>query len=74
MSPNPVLSRRGRLNSLRRYRPADDPAVVEAARDLKAEALADYVRKVVDQAPPLTAEQRDRIAALLRPGAGAGAA
>jgi len=26
----------------------------------------EYVRRVVDEAPPLTPEQRDRIAALLR--------
>lgn len=29
--------------------------------------LADYVRRTVDQAPPLTPEQRDRLALLLRP-------
>ena len=32
------------------------------------ERLAEHVRKVVDAAPPLTAEQRDRIAAILRGG------
>ncbi|TFC20189.1 hypothetical protein E3O51_05595 [Cryobacterium sp. MDB2-10] len=42
-------------------------------RDLAAERLAEYVRKVVDAAPPLTPEQRDRIAALLRPSVGASA-
>jgi len=34
-----------------------------------AEKLAEYVAKVVAQAPPLTPTQRDRIAALLRTGA-----
>lgn len=31
-----------------------------------ASALAEHVRRVVDTFPPLTAEQRERIAALLR--------
>lgn len=65
--PPSVLRRRaGRLNALRRHRTDDDPAVLDAARDLAAERLVEHVRRVVDQAPPLTTEQRDRIAALLR--------
>ena len=40
-----------------------DPATPEHATTV----LAEYVRAVVDSFPPLTAEQRDRIAALLRP-------
>ena len=27
----------------------------------------DYIKKIVDSAPPLTPEQRDRLAVLLRP-------
>lgn len=61
------LRKRGRLNALKRYRPADDPAVLDAARDLAAERLAEHVRRVVDTFPPLTDEQRNQIAALLRP-------
>lgn len=38
----------------------------EANRDYRAEVLTEHVRKVIDAAPPLTAEQRDRIAAPLR--------
>jgi hypothetical protein len=34
-----------------------------------AELLAEHVRRVVAAAPPLTPEQRDKIAALLRPSA-----
>ncbi len=41
----------------------------QTAADLAAERLAEYVAKVVAQAPPLTAAQRDRIAVLLRGGA-----
>jgi hypothetical protein len=33
-------------------------------RELRA--AEDYVRRLVDAAPPLTAEQRDRLAVLLR--------
>jgi len=46
--------------------------LVEARRRLKTERLAEYVAKVVDAAPPLTAAQRDRIAALLRSGVAGG--
>lgn len=41
-----------------------DPAVTGARRAVE---LAEHVRRIVAAAPPLTAEQRDRIAALLRP-------
>lgn len=50
------------------YEP-DDPVVTEARRDLKAARLADYISRVVDEAPPLSPEQRDRLAVLLRGGA-----
>lgn len=40
-----------------------------ADRDLRAAKLADHIRKLVDQAPPLTAEQRLRLAGLLVGGA-----
>lgn len=42
------------------------PNQAETARDLAAEKIATYVSQIVDAAPPLTAAQRDRIAALLR--------
>ena len=57
----------------RRHRP-DDPERAEHAnelrRDYAAERLAEHVAKVVAAAPPLSPAQRDRIAALLRGGAG----
>jgi excisionase family DNA binding protein len=40
----------------------------EADRDLAAERLAEHVQRVVDAAPALTPEQRDRLALLLRAG------
>ena len=47
-------------------RPADDPELKEARRNLRALRLEDHVARVLSEAPPLTAEQREHIAALLR--------
>lgn len=33
-----------------------------------AERLAEHIRRIVDEAPPLSPEQRDRLATLLRGG------
>jgi hypothetical protein len=44
--------------------------VTELRRDLKAAHLAEYVRRLVGEAPALSPEQRDRIAQLLRSGGG----
>jgi hypothetical protein len=47
---------------------ADPHADVSALRrQLRAERLEEYVRSVVDQAPPLSDEQLARVAELLRP-------
>ena len=46
----------------------DDPDLVKARRDLKAARLEDYIKKTVDAAPPLSREQLDRLAILLRGG------
>jgi hypothetical protein len=67
-------SHRARVASLTRSRRPDDPDLIDARRDLAAERLADHVRRVVDTAPPLTDEQRNRIAALLRDTSGGGQA
>jgi hypothetical protein len=62
-------SERARVASLTRSRTPDDPELVDARRNMRAERLADHIRRTVDAAPPLTAEQRDRLALLLRGGA-----
>lgn len=52
-------------------RPGDLEAVRDAQnarRDYYATALEDYIRKTVASAPPLTAEQRDRLSLLLQAG------
>ena len=61
---------RARVASLSRSRTPDDPDLVAARRNLRAARLEDYIRRTVDAAPPLTAEQRDRLAVLLRGEAG----
>ena len=70
----PVAVARGRVAALTRSRTADDPELVGAKRDLKAASLEAHVARVVAEAPPLTVEQRDRIAALLRPSVDGGSA
>jgi hypothetical protein len=57
---------RGRVAALSRSRTANDPELVDARQNMRAERLAEYVTKVVDESPPLTSEQRERIAAILR--------
>ena len=57
---------RARVASLSRSRTPDDPDLIAARRNLRAARLEDYIRRTVDAAPPLTAEQRDRLAVLLR--------
>ncbi len=57
----------GKLGAIKRHHPNAD--TTELQRECAAERLADYVAKVVAEAPPLTPAQRDRIAVLLRGGA-----
>ncbi len=49
-----------------RHHGPDSPQAVEALRDLRAARAEDYIKSLVDAAPPLTDEQRDRLALLLR--------
>lgn len=58
---------RAQIASLSRRRTADDPELIEARQNLKAARLAEYVTRVVSEAPPLTDEQLERVSALLRP-------
>ena len=57
--------RRARLGANARHHP-DRPDLVEADwRQFKVSAAERYVRQLVDDFPPLTAEQRARLAVLL---------
>ncbi len=42
-------------------------ALINARRAARYKFAEDRIRKIVDGAPPLTAEQLDRLAAILRP-------
>lgn len=59
---------RARVAALSRSRSADDPDLLDARRDLHEARLAAYITATVDAAPPLTSDQRDRLALLLRGG------
>jgi len=61
-----VYQRRARLAANKRHHPDADHSPAE--RDLCAEKLAEHVKKVVAQAPPLSDEQIERIALLMRAG------
>lgn len=67
MPRSEALRQRGRLNALQRHRAADDPEILNARRDLAAERLAEQMRTVISSAPPLTAGQKARLAAILGP-------
>lgn len=57
---------KGRLANA--YRWENDPALIEERRRELTEAkLADYIEKVLAAFPPLTSEQRTRLAELLAP-------
>ncbi|RDH75508.1 hypothetical protein DVS77_26270 [Mycolicibacterium moriokaense] len=45
----------------------DHPETIEARRTFRAERTAAYIEKVLAEAPPLTDEQRIRLAELFRP-------
>lgn len=70
--PSSRLSAHARLAAVKRWRPDDEPALEVAERELREATLADHIRRVVETAPPLTAEQRARLAVLLMPSQAAG--
>lgn len=43
------------------------PETIEARRTFRAERTAAYIEKVLAEAPPLTDEQKSRLAELFRP-------
>jgi hypothetical protein len=57
---------RARVAALSRDRAANDPDLLDARRDLRAARLEEYIARTVTAAPPLTGEQRSRLALLLR--------
>ena len=66
---NSLFSRRqaaARVGALSRSRSESDPEYLAARRDLRASQLAEHIARAVAEAPPLTDEQRDCLATLLR--------
>ena len=59
--------RRGALGGLTRVR-AEPERIEEARAELKFTTASDYVKRLVDELPPLTEVQRARLAALLLSG------
>lgn len=55
----------GKLAARERHYPEDRETADALRRDLRASRAEDYVRELVDAAPPLSPEQRARLAALL---------
>lgn len=62
-----LISKRARYAALKRCHGADHPSTEAASRDLREAVLAKHIARLVDQAPPLTDEQRARLAGLLTP-------
>lgn len=58
-------STRAKIANAKRANP--DADVTDLRRQLRAERLEEHIRAVVAEAPPLTDQQRDRLALALRP-------
>lgn len=57
-----IYHHRGRVAALSRSRASDDPEFIAAKTDLVAANIADYLIRTLAAAPPLTDEQRTRLA------------
>lgn len=62
-----TLSVAGQVAALSYRLDAGDPRLLEARRRLTELQLESHIRKAVDAAPPLSDEQRTRLAELLAP-------
>lgn len=56
---------RARVARLSQSYADDDPKLVDARVALRAARAEEYIRKLIEAAPPLTQEQRDRLSVLL---------
>lgn len=62
---NPVSSAAANLSNAVRINGADSPEAVSARVELTTVQIEVYIRRLVDQAPPLPEENRRRIKAVL---------
>jgi hypothetical protein len=60
-----IYQARARLSALSRYRSPADPAVTAARGELREARLAEEIRREAEADPPLSTEQRARLAVLL---------
>lgn len=75
MALSPQAKReRSRIAALSRSRSDDDPELQGARCNFRAAKAEDYIGRLLAEAPPLTNEQRTRLAELLRPVRKGGAA
>lgn len=56
---------RSTLGAVQRHHSDRPDLIAQARRNLAAAKLEDYIKRVVDAAPPLTVEQRSRLTVLL---------
>jgi len=67
MSSDSRSTIRAHLAAKVRHHPDDTESITALRRDLAAQRLEDYIKATVAAAPPLTADQKTRLALLLRP-------
>jgi excisionase family DNA binding protein len=65
--PRAVRIRRSDLDRVLTPIDSDDSATLATTEDQRAAQIAGYIETVLAQAPPLSDEQRNRLAELLRP-------
>jgi hypothetical protein len=59
--------KRAKLARLSQKLPPDAPELGELRTELRTQRTAEYLGRVLSEAPPLTDEQRSRLAELLKP-------
>jgi hypothetical protein len=65
-TPSPKVAHlRSKVGATRRHYGADDPRSVEAVRELREAMAGEAIQKIVSAAPPLSIEQKARLAILL---------
>ncbi|CAJ1504289.1 hypothetical protein MU0083_003399 [[Mycobacterium] kokjensenii] len=69
-----ALAARNRLGITTRHHRGNSEKITEARRELAEAKIHDFVERTLSQAPPLTDEQRTRLAELLKPVRKSGAA
>lgn len=66
--------KRAKLARLSQTLPSNAPELRDLRTELKTQRLGEHIEKILGAAPPLTDEQRTRLAELLRPARQGGAA